>query len=137
MNTANRLIKEVQKRFKARETEEKEKEDLVKQDSLVLSQNKANPKLKDLYIRPNVAQKRILGALEAHTNGFRYNSVRGDKVDILYNNIKHAIFQPCDGEMIILLHFHLKVIRTSKFSFNRFSVKRTSKTKVTHLINIY
>merc|ERR1711909_196539 len=33
---------------------------------------------------------------------------RGDKVDILYNNIKHALFQPCDGEMIILLHFHLK-----------------------------
>ena len=30
------------------------------------------------------------------------------KVDILYNNIKHALFQPCDGEMIILLHFHLK-----------------------------
>jgi hypothetical protein len=35
--------------------------------------------------------------------------VRGDKVDVLYNNIKHAFFQPCDGEMIILLHFHLKV----------------------------
>jgi len=51
----------------------------------------------------------ILGSLEAHTNGFRYTSVRGDKVDILYNNIKHAFFQPCDGEMIILLHFHLKV----------------------------
>lgn len=30
-------------------------------------------------------------------------------MDILYNNIKHAIFQPCDGEMIIVLHFHLKV----------------------------
>jgi nucleosome binding factor SPN SPT16 subunit len=99
----------VQKRFKTREAEEKEKEDLVKQDTLLLSQNKANPKLKDLYIRPNVAQKRILGSLEAHTNGFRYTSVRGDKVDILYNNIRHAIFQPCDGEMIILLHFHLKV----------------------------
>ncbi|XKL65902.1 hypothetical protein PGB90_009322 [Kerria lacca] len=50
----------------------------------------------------------ITGILEAHTNGFRYTSVRGDKVDILYNNIKHAFFQPCDGEMIILLHFHLK-----------------------------
>ncbi|CAG0903545.1 unnamed protein product, partial [Cyprideis torosa] len=46
--------------------------------------------------------------LEAHTNGFRYTSVRGDKVDILYNNIRHAFYQPCDGEMIILLHFHLK-----------------------------
>ena len=41
--------------------------------------------------------------------GFRYTSVRGDKVDILYNNIRHAIFQPCDHEMIIVLHFHLKV----------------------------
>lgn len=41
--------------------------------------------------------------------GFRFTSVRGDKVDILYNNIKNAFFQPCDGEMIILLHFHLRV----------------------------
>lgn len=41
--------------------------------------------------------------------GFRFTSIRGDKVDILYNNIKNAFFQPCDGEMVILLHFHLKV----------------------------
>ncbi|KAG8036126.1 hypothetical protein G9C98_004706 [Cotesia typhae] len=51
---------------------------------------------------------RMTGTLEAHSNGFRYTSVRGDKVDILYNNIKNAFFQPGDGEMIILLHFHLK-----------------------------
>jgi nucleosome binding factor SPN SPT16 subunit len=108
LNTAFRLIKEVQKKFKTREAEEREKEDLVKQDTLVLSQNKGNPKLKDLYIRPNIVSKRMTGSLEAHVNGFRYTSVRGDKVDILYNNIKSAFFQPCDGEMIILLHFHLK-----------------------------
>ena len=108
LNTAFRLIKDIQKRFKTREAEEKEKADLVQQDTLVISQGKGNPKLKDLYIRPNIAQKRLSGVLEAHTNGFRYTSIRGDKVDILYNNIKHAFFQPCDGEMIILLHFHLK-----------------------------
>ncbi|EDW79049.1 uncharacterized protein Dwil_GK10599, isoform A [Drosophila willistoni] len=108
LNNAFRLIKEVQKRFKTREAEEREKEDLVKQDTLILSQNKGNPKLKDLYIRPNIVTKRMTGSLEAHTNGFRYISVRGDKVDILYNNIRSAFFQPCDGEMIILLHFHLK-----------------------------
>ncbi|XP_074027256.1 SPT16 homolog, facilitates chromatin remodeling subunit dre4 [Leptinotarsa decemlineata] len=108
LNTAFRLIKEVQRKFKTREAEEKEKEDLVKQDTLVLSQNKGNPKLKDLYIRPNIVSKRMTGSLEAHSNGFRYTSVRGDKVDILYNNIKNAFFQPCEGEMIILLHFHLK-----------------------------
>ncbi|CAK1552562.1 unnamed protein product [Leptosia nina] len=108
LNTGFRLIKEVQKKFKTREAEEREKEDLVKQDTLVLSQSKGNPKLKDLYIRPNIVTKRMSGSLEAHANGFRFTSVRGDKVDILYNNIKNAFFQPCDGEMIILLHFHLK-----------------------------
>nr|XP_023020384.1 FACT complex subunit spt16 [Leptinotarsa decemlineata] len=71
LNTAFRLIKEVQRKFKTREAEEKEKEDLVKQDTLVLSQNKGNPKLKDLYIRPNIVSKRMTGSLEAHSNGFR------------------------------------------------------------------
>ncbi|XP_016348204.1 FACT complex subunit SPT16-like [Sinocyclocheilus anshuiensis] len=108
LQNAFRIIKEVQKRYKTREAEEKEKEGIVKQDSLVINLNRSNPKLKDLYIRPNIAQKRMQGSLEAHTNGFRFTSVRGDKVDILYNNMKHAIFQPCDGEMIIVLHFHLK-----------------------------
>jgi nucleosome binding factor SPN SPT16 subunit len=110
LNTAFRLIKEVQKKFKTREAEEREKEGIVKQDTIVLSQNKGNPKLKDLYIRPNIITKRIHGTLEAHVNGFRFTSIRGDKVDILYNNIKHAFFQPCDGEMLILLHFTLRVI---------------------------
>jgi len=108
LNTAFRLIKDIQKKYKAREAEDKEKADLVEQDNLVVSSSKGNPKLKDLYIRPNIVQKRLNGILEAHVNGFRYTSIRGDKVDILYNNIKHALFQPCDGEMIILLHFHLK-----------------------------
>ncbi|MEE6525326.1 hypothetical protein FKM82_025251, partial [Ascaphus truei] len=108
LQNAFRIIKEVQKRYKTREAEEKEKEGIVKQDSLVINLNRSNPKLKDLYIRPNIAQKRMQGSLEAHVNGFRFTSVRGDKVDILYNNIKHAMFQPCDGEMIIVLHFHLK-----------------------------
>lgn len=72
LNEAFRLIKEVQKKFKTREAEEKEKENLVKQDTLVISANKSNPKLKDLCIRPNIVQKRINGTLEAHTNGFRW-----------------------------------------------------------------
>merc|ERR1719447_2558991 len=108
LDTAFRLIKDIQKKYKAREAEEKEKADLVEQDNLVISSGKGNPRLKDLYIRPNIVQKRLSGILEAHVNGFRYTSIRGDKVDILFNNIKHALFQPCDGEMIILLHFHLK-----------------------------
>ena len=51
----------------------------------------------------------LQGALEAHTNGLRYTTLKGDRVDILYSNIKHAFFQPSKGEMIVLIHFHLKV----------------------------
>ncbi|CAH8569723.1 unnamed protein product [Heterobilharzia americana] len=108
LNNAYRIIKEVLKRFRSREAEEKERANLVEQDDLIVEHAKGAFRLKDLYIRPNVASKRITGTLEAHTNGFRFTSVRGDQVDILYNNIKHAFYQPCDGEMIILLHFHLK-----------------------------
>lgn len=71
LQNAFRIIKEVQKRYKTREAEEKEKEGIVKQDSLVINLNRSNPKLKDLYIRPNIAQKRMQGSLEAHTNGER------------------------------------------------------------------
>ncbi len=61
LNNAFRLIKEVQKKFKTREAEEKEKEDLVKQDTLIISTNKGNPKLKDLYMRPTIVNKRMTG----------------------------------------------------------------------------
>jgi len=108
LNDSFVTIKTVQKKFKTRVDEEKELEGVVKQDTLIISSNKVGPKLKDLYIRPNIYQKRISGSLEAHVNGFRFTSIKNDKVDIMYNNIKHAIYQPCDGEMIILLHFNLK-----------------------------
>jgi nucleosome binding factor SPN SPT16 subunit len=61
LNTAFRLIKEVQKKFKTREAEEREREDLVRQDTLVVSSNKSNPKLKDLYMRPTIVNKRMTG----------------------------------------------------------------------------
>ncbi|CAJ0577528.1 unnamed protein product, partial [Mesorhabditis spiculigera] len=108
LNNAFRLIKEMQKKFRMEEAEEREKEGTVKQDKLVLSNGKVNPKLKDLYVRPIIIAKKVSGSLEAHMNGFRYTSLRGDKIDVLYNNIKHAFFQPCNNEMIILIHFHLR-----------------------------
>lgn len=108
LNDSFVAIKTVQKKFKSRIDEQKELEGVVRQDTLIVSSNKIGPKLKDLFIRPNLYQKRISGSLESHVNGFRYTSIKNDKIDILYNNIKHAIYQPCDGEMIILLHFNLK-----------------------------
>ena len=46
LNTAFRLIKDIQKKYKMREAEEKEKADLVQQDTLVVTQGKGYPKLK-------------------------------------------------------------------------------------------
>ncbi|MGH0185052.1 UNVERIFIED_CONTAM: hypothetical protein FKN15_016727 [Acipenser sinensis] len=78
------------------------------QGSLEALSNSEGGGAQALSIRANISQKRMQGSLEALSNSFRFTSVRGDKVDILYNNIKHSLFQPCDGEMIIVLHFHLK-----------------------------
>ncbi|CAB1345489.1 unnamed protein product [Coregonus sp. 'balchen'] len=78
LQNAFRIIKEVQKRYKTREAEEKEKEGIVKQDSLVINLNRSNPKLKDLYIRPNIAQKRMQGSLEAHTNDVQFYTEVGE-----------------------------------------------------------
>lgn len=108
LNTAARLLKEIQKRMRTRQQEEKEKKGLVKQDKLVINPNFRGARLKSLYMRPSLGQKRMPGILEAHTNGFRYQNVRQERVDLLFNNIKHAIFQPCDHEMIMVLHFKLK-----------------------------
>ena len=52
LNTAFRLIKEIQKKYKTREAEEKEKADLVEQDNLVINQSKGYPKLKVCTIQP-------------------------------------------------------------------------------------
>ncbi len=32
---------------------------------------------------------------------------QGQKLDIIYNNIKHAFFQPAESEALVILHFNL------------------------------
>lgn len=51
------------------------------------------------------------GQVEIHQNGLRYvHAVGGPsaKVDILFSNIKHLFFQPCQHELIVIIHVHLK-----------------------------
>eukprot|EP00957_Ditylum_brightwellii_P111142 8474740-Ditylum_brightwellii.AAC.1 len=59
-------------------------------------------------MRPVFAGRKTQGNLEAHSNGLRFISMRGEIVDIMYPNIKHAIFQPCENEIMVLVHFHLR-----------------------------
>ncbi|VDM27180.1 unnamed protein product, partial [Hydatigera taeniaeformis] len=61
LNNAYRIIKEVLKKFRSREAEEKERANLVEQDNLVIEPGKTAFRLRDLYIRPNIVAKRITG----------------------------------------------------------------------------
>jgi len=47
--------------------------------------------------------------VEIHQNGLRYQSPLGtQKIDVLFSNVKHVFFQPCDHELLVILHVHLK-----------------------------
>jgi len=102
-----RLLKELIKRVKAKGNEEQEKKDLVDQEGLILLKGK-RPTLPDLIVRPNISGKKTTGTLEGHQNGLRFISNKGEKLDLAYSNIKHAIFQPVEQELTVLLHFHLR-----------------------------
>eukprot|EP00743_Colponemidia_sp_Colp-15_P004304 GILK01004643.1.p1 GENE.GILK01004643.1~~GILK01004643.1.p1 ORF type:complete len:1051 (-),score=281.73 GILK01004643.1:164-3265(-) len=106
LSNAFRVMKELIKRVKTKDQEDKEKQDLVVQESLVLAKGK-RPMLQDLSVRPNLSGKKTTGTLEAHQNGFRFTSNKGEKIDVIYRNIKHAFYQPADNELIVLIHFHL------------------------------
>ena len=38
----------------------------------------------------------------------RFISSKQETLDVMYGNIKHAIFQPCDKTTMVLVHFHLR-----------------------------
>ena len=101
-----KTIKDLIKILKTKDQEDKDKIDIISQDTLLINKGK-KPFLNDVIIRPNITAKKTSGSIEAHLNGFRFTSGKGDKIDIIYKNIKHALFQPCENELIVLIHFHL------------------------------
>ena len=108
MTQAFRLISELRKREKQKELRAQEEADLVEQEKLIRTKNERVPRLSDLTMRPVIAGRKTQGNLEAHSNGMRFISTRSEVVDIMYTNIKYAIFQPCENEIMVLIHFHLK-----------------------------
>lgn len=102
----DRSIKEMRKRVAASEKRKADLAGITEQDQLILSRERA-PQLVNLYARPSLAGKRVMGTLEAHKNGFRYTTVKGQKLDVLYNNIANAFFQPAEQEALVILHFNL------------------------------
>ena len=102
-------ITELRKSAVRREQEKKEMEDVVEQEKLVEIRNRRPLRLGDVFARPASDAKRIPGELEIHQNGLRYNSpLRNEHVDVVFSNVKHLFFQPCVGELIVIIHVHLK-----------------------------
>ncbi|GAA95631.1 uncharacterized protein L969DRAFT_615408 [Mixia osmundae IAM 14324] len=101
-------VTELKKAAVKRENEKKEMADLVDLEDLI--PEKRPQKLPDVWLRPPFEGKRSTGTVELHQNGIRWSSdARSDqKLDIPFNNIKHLFFQPCDHELIVLVHCHLK-----------------------------
>lgn len=100
-------ITEMKKAATRREQEKKDMEDVVEQDKLQEIRNRRPHRLDNIYMRPALESKRVGGAVEIHQNGLRYHHLGSQKVDILFSNVKHLFFQPCVGELIVIIHVHL------------------------------
>ncbi|KAK3325821.1 transcription elongation complex subunit [Apodospora peruviana] len=93
-----------------KEQEKKDMEDVVEQDKLAEIRNRRPAVLDNVFIRPAMEGKRVPGKVEIHQNGIRYQSPLStqQRVDILFSNVRHLFFQPCQHELIVIIHIHLK-----------------------------
>ncbi|GAA5811471.1 hypothetical protein MFLAVUS_004908 [Mucor flavus] len=104
-----RSITDMKKEATKKETERREMADVVEQDNLVVVKGRRPIRLPDVYVRPQTESKRLPGELEIHQNGLRYQSIRSDSsFNVLFSNVKHLFFQPCDNELLVLIHIHFK-----------------------------
>ncbi|KAL7706927.1 transcription factor-like protein [Lotmaria passim] len=80
-------------------------------DKLTLTPNPL--RLPMVKIRPpltnsNRQNKGCVGNLELHMNGLRFSFLGGAPVDMLFDNIKHVIFQPAVKSIYVIYHVTLK-----------------------------
>jgi nucleosome binding factor SPN SPT16 subunit len=102
------MYQELKKRIKQREQKVEQEKDLVVQAKLIRIKDQRVPRLQDITMRPQLSGRKCVGILEAHQNGLRFSSTKGELLDIMYRNIKHCIYQPCVKTTMVLVHFHLK-----------------------------
>lgn len=105
-----KAIQDLKKELVKKEAEKKQLADVVSQGKLVEAKGTRMLKLELVFVRPTPDTKKIGGTLQIHENGLRYQLLfRADqRVDVLFSNIKHLFFQPCEQELIVLIHCHLK-----------------------------
>lgn len=107
MTEVLKKISEMKKGAVKRESEKRERADVITQASLIeLNRPK---RLDNVFVRPTPDTKRTPGFVTIHQNGIRYQSLtRDQRVDVLFSNIKHLFFQSCKGELLVIIHAHLR-----------------------------
>ena len=106
-------VKDLQKKYKLNE----ELMEVGKKEKFILK--KKLKTLTELKMRPSLTGRKTIGNLTAYANGFKFISKKNEIFELSSNWIKHAIFQPCDENMMIILHFRL----------NRYILINKKKTK--------
>ncbi|KAI9064261.1 FACT complex subunit SPT16 [Trametes sanguinea] len=108
-DTISKQITDLKKEVNKREQQKKEMADVIEQDTLIEIKGRRPTKLPEVFVRPALDGKRLPGEVEIHQNGLRYQSPMGSqKIDILFSNVKHLFFQPCDHELLVIIHIHLR-----------------------------
>ncbi|KAH9946256.1 FACT complex subunit SPT16 [Epithele typhae] len=108
-DSISKQITDLKKEVNKREQQKKEMADVIEQDTLVEIKGRRPTKLPEVFVRPALDGKRLPGEVEIHSNGLRYQSPMGSqKIDILFSNVKHLFFQPCDHELLVIIHIHLR-----------------------------
>lgn len=108
MRESFRQIQELKRETTRREKEREQMADVVQQENLVEQRERRPPRLEPVQVRPAPEGRKVAGSLEIHKNGLRYSSaLKEQTVDVLFSNIKHLFFQPCDHEVMVIIHAHL------------------------------
>lgn len=108
LGTVYQQFMELRRRVRTREQKNEQEKDLVAQHKLIKIKDQRVPKLHAVTMRPALSGRKCDGTVEAHQNGLRFTSSKAEVLDVMYGNIKHAIFQPCERTTMVLVHFHLK-----------------------------
>ncbi len=103
-----KMLKESIKKIRTLEQDQRERVGMIAQPALKLSRK---AKLANVTLRPSASNRKIVGHLELHANGYRFVGA-SDKtpftLDIIADNIKQYFYQPSSSDvLIVIIHLHL------------------------------
>ncbi|ORC90052.1 putative aminopeptidase, putative,metallo-peptidase, Clan MG, Family M24 [Trypanosoma theileri] len=103
-------IQGIHQRIKNRDTERRRASASAGTAKLNITPNPL--RLPQVKIRPTATtgrqNKDCIGNLELHQNGLRFSYIGGPPVDLLFDNVKHIIFQPAVNSIRVIYHITLK-----------------------------